>query len=131
MEHLSSQYQYHYHYHCHQMFLTSANESHSYLVVVEYCDVATGRLYGAFVPDVPGCTATGTSVEQALTHIQASLLSLVHTLITQGSMVPVAHSLEEHTAEYASEGSSLLTERSILAMVDIPFAIRHYSVQVA
>jgi predicted RNase H-like HicB family nuclease len=111
---------------------SAANQSsHSYLVVVEYCDVATGRIYGAFVPDVPGCTATGASIEQALRHIQTSLSLLLQTLVKQGSMPPQAHTLEEHSAEYAAQGEDFLTERSIVAMVDVPWTLFQQSAQAA
>jgi hypothetical protein len=31
----------------------------TYIIIIEQHDVPSGRLYGAFVPDVPGCTAMG------------------------------------------------------------------------
>jgi predicted RNase H-like HicB family nuclease len=109
----------------------SSHGNRAYWVVVESCEVATGRLYGAFVPDVPGCTATGTSIEQALMHIRASLLVVAHSLVKQGSMLPEAHTLEEHTAEYASEGAEFLTEHSILALVEVPVFCEQTSAQAA
>ena len=39
-----------------------------FLVVVEWAD----EIYSAYLPDLPGCVATGTSVEDALANIRTS-----------------------------------------------------------
>jgi predicted RNase H-like HicB family nuclease len=77
-----------------------------YVVIIEYKDVPSGRVYGAFAPDVPGCTATGTTLEQTIAQMQRSLGAALLSLRLAGRQMPVAHSYEEHEHEYLSAGES-------------------------
>jgi predicted RNase H-like HicB family nuclease len=92
----------------------------TYIIIIEQHDIPSGRLYGAFVPDVPGCTATGKSLDETLEQIRTALCAFFRTLQSAGREVPTAHSLEEHQAFYSVSGEPLLGEYSIVAVMDIP-----------
>jgi predicted RNase H-like HicB family nuclease len=96
----------------------------TYIIIIEQHAVPSGRLYGAFVPDVPGCTATGKSLDETLEQIRIALCAVFRTLRTAGREIPPAHSLEEHKALYSANGESLLTEQSIVAVMDMPMPQR-------
>jgi predicted RNase H-like HicB family nuclease len=78
-----------------------------YIVIIEHQDLASGRLYGAFLPDMPGCTATGKTLEQTLMRVQSALVLAVRTMKERGECVPTPLSYEEHEREYRSAGASL------------------------
>ncbi|TAE22120.1 MAG: hypothetical protein EAZ92_16115 [Candidatus Kapaibacterium sp.] len=100
----------------------------TYIIIIDQADIPSGRLYGAFVPDVPGCTATGKNLDETLERIRAALCAFFRNLQSAGHEIPPPHSLEEHTSLYSVSGESLLGEQSIVAMVDIPFfQRRHFS----
>ncbi len=102
----------------------------TYIVIIEYVDLphGGGRLYGAFVPDVPGCTATGKSLDEALVLLRNALQAALRLLCKAGAGLPHAHSLEEHKAMYSVAGESLLSEKSIVAVLDVPSPQRqHFS----
>jgi predicted RNase H-like HicB family nuclease len=92
----------------------------TYLIIIEQHDVPSGRLYGAFVPDVPGCTATGKSLDETLERMRTALCAAFHAFQTAGREIPTPHSLEEHKALYSANGESLLSEQSIVAVMDMP-----------
>ena len=54
--------------------------------------------YGVFFPDLPGCTAMGTTSEQAWNNAIAALADWIEETETQGS-VPAARSLEALKAD--------------------------------
>lgn len=100
----------------------------TYIIIIEQHDIPSGRLYGAFVPDVPGCTATGKSLDETLEQIRTALCAVIGTLRNAGRDIPAPHSLEEHTALYSVSGESLLGEHSIVAMMDVSAPQRrHFS----
>jgi len=57
-----------------------------YLVVIEAADDGTG--FGAFVPDLPGCVATGRTREEALERIRFSIPEHIASLREHGEPVP-------------------------------------------
>lgn len=93
----------------------------TYLVIIELHDLphGGGRLYGAFVPDVPGCTVIGKSLDEALFEMRMALTAAVRRLCIAGKEIPQAHSLEEHQAQYSFLGEALLGEHSVVALVDV------------
>lgn len=95
----------------------------TYIVIIEPHDLPCGggRLYGAFVPDVPGCTATGKSLEEVLERTRTALGSAFRFLQSTGRDIPRAHSLEEHTEQYGCSDNSLLGTHSMVAMIDVHF----------
>ncbi|MBD1208971.1 MAG: type II toxin-antitoxin system HicB family antitoxin [Ignavibacteria bacterium] len=98
----------------------------TYVVIIEHYDLPRNgrRLYGAFVPDVPGCTATGYSVEQVLERIRQALATVLEALQMAGREIPSAHSLEEHKEQSKCSDTSLLGANSIVAMIDVQVAYR-------
>jgi predicted RNase H-like HicB family nuclease len=87
-----------------------------YLVIIEQYSTPTGTLYGAFAPDVPGCTATGSSVEHALRQMQQVLVAALRRLHAAGKNIPAAHSMEEHLHTYRQAGSS--REHAVVALLN-------------
>jgi predicted RNase H-like HicB family nuclease len=55
-----------------------------YLVVVE----KAGRNYSAYVPDLPGCVATGTTVEDTQRNIREAVAMHIEGLREDGLPVP-------------------------------------------
>jgi len=63
-----------------------------YAVVIEK---ATSN-YSAYVPDLPGCVATGTSVEEAERQIRAAIEVHLEGLKREGFEVPIPSSSVEY-----------------------------------
>ncbi len=57
-----------------------------YLVVIEAAEDGSG--FGAFVPDLPGCIATGSTREEALERIRFSMAKHIASLREHGEPVP-------------------------------------------
>ena len=78
-----------------------------YLIVLE--PSATG--YAAFSPDVPGCVATGATVEQTLAEMRAALAFHFEGMAEAGEPLPEPRGLEHYvqTGEHLSEPGDLLT----------------------
>lgn len=98
----------------------------TYVAIIEHYDLPRNgrRLYGAFVPDVLGCTATGYSVEQVLERLRYALATFIQALQMAGREIPLAQSLEEHKVQYQCSDTSLLGANSIVAMIDLQVAYR-------
>jgi predicted RNase H-like HicB family nuclease len=58
-----------------------------YVVIIEPADDGTG--YGAYVPDLPGCVATGRTSEEARERIAFSIPLHVESLRAHGEPVPL------------------------------------------
>ena len=56
-----------------------------YLVIFEETD--TG--FGAYVPDLPGCVATGTNRDQAAAHMKEAIALHIESLRMHGEVVPL------------------------------------------
>jgi predicted RNase H-like HicB family nuclease len=93
----------------------------TYIIIIEPYNLPHGGgvLYGAFVPDVPGCTATGKSLNEVLDRIRRALDAAFHVLQAAGRKIPQAHSLEEHKELFGRSGNALLGTHSIVAMIDV------------
>lgn len=59
-----------------------------YGVVVE-----AGENYSAFVPDLPGCVATGATADEAKAEIAAAIRFHIDGLIEDGLPVPKPHTI--------------------------------------
>ena len=59
---------------------------HRFLVVFEKAD----KNYSAYSPDVPGCVATGTTVEEAGANMKEALEVHVAALVEDGQPIPRA-----------------------------------------
>ena len=79
----------------------------SYLIVLERS--ATG--YGASSPDVPGCIATGHTVEQTLSEIRSALIFHFEGMTETGEPLPEPKGLEHYVraGEHIVDPGDLLT----------------------
>jgi predicted RNA binding protein YcfA (HicA-like mRNA interferase family)/predicted RNase H-like HicB family nuclease len=84
-----------------------ADSMEHYLIVIE--PSATG--FGAFSPDVPGCVATGTTVEQTLSEMRAALAFHFEGITGAGEPVPEPKGLEHYlrAGEHVADPGDLLT----------------------
>jgi predicted RNase H-like HicB family nuclease len=73
--------------------------------------------YGVVVPDLPGCTAMGATIEEALAHAVEALRDWVEVMESDGKAVPAPRALEElrRDPEVAAE----LAEGATLASVPL------------
>src|SRR5438067_6031641 len=78
-----------------------------YLIVLE--PSATG--YAAFSPDVPGCIATGATVEQTLSEMRAALAFHFEGMTEAGESLPEPKGLEHYvrSGEHVADPGDLLT----------------------
>ena len=78
-----------------------------YLIVLE--PSATG--YAAFSPDVPGCVATGASVEQTLSEMRSALAFHLEGMTEAGELLPEPKGLEYYiqSGEHITDPGDLLT----------------------
>jgi predicted RNase H-like HicB family nuclease len=60
-----------------------------YAVVIE----EAGRNFSAYVPDLPGCVATGASVEEAQAEIRKAIAFHIEGLLEDGLPVPPSKSI--------------------------------------
>ncbi len=56
-----------------------------YLVVIE----PGPRNYGAYIPDLPGCVATGRTVEKTLAHIRTAMEMHISAMREDGDSLPL------------------------------------------
>ena len=64
----------------------------NYLIVLE--PSATG--FGAYSPDVPGCVATGATVEQTLSEMREALVFHFEGMAEAGELLPEPKGLEHY-----------------------------------
>jgi len=78
-----------------------------YIIVIE--PSTTG--YAAFSPDVPGCVATGGTVEQTLAEIRVALAFHFEGMAEAGEPLPEPRGLEYYvrSGEHISDPGDLLT----------------------
>jgi len=60
-----------------------------YLVVVEKADTN----YSAYAPDVPGCIATGATIEETIQHMREALQMHLDAIVRDDEPVPVPYSV--------------------------------------
>jgi predicted RNase H-like HicB family nuclease len=89
-----------------------------YIVIIEHQDLPSGRLYGAFVPDVPGCTVTGATFEQTLDRVQHTLAATFRRMRSRGECLPEPHSYEEHEQQFRSAGEAF--GDAVVAAIPLP-----------
>ena len=79
----------------------------NFLIVLE--PSATG--YAAFSPDVPGCVATGQTVEITLSEMRAALVFPLEGMAEAGEPLPEPRGQEYHVrrGEFLAEAGDLLT----------------------
>ena len=67
-----------------------------YLVIIEPADDGNG--YGAYVPDLPGCVATGRTAIEARDRIAFSIPLHIQSLQSHGEPVPPPRAVVERVA---------------------------------
>lgn len=79
----------------------------NYVIVLE--PSATG--YAAFSPDVPGCVATGMTVEQTLAEMRSALAFHFEGMAEAGEPMPEPRGLDHYvrSGEYIADAGDLLT----------------------
>ena len=65
-----------------------------FLVVVE----KAARNYSAYSPDLPGCAATGKTIDEALANMQAAVELHLHGLAEDGLPIPEPTAIAEYVA---------------------------------
>ena len=65
---------------------------HRFLVVIEKAD----SNYSAYSPDLPGCVATGATLEEAEQNMHEAILAHIQGLKEDGIPVPPSQSLAEY-----------------------------------
>ena len=73
--------------------MTRRNQERRYAIVIERGDTS----YGAYVPDLPGCVAVGTTREEAVKLIHEAIEAHLELLREEGEPVPEPRS----TGDYA------------------------------
>jgi predicted RNase H-like HicB family nuclease len=87
----------------------------SYLVIIKPHTVSGGTIYGAFTPDIPGCTVTGRTLEQALDLVRSSLRSALRTMIASGQQPPLPTDIGVWEKEYLTQIDTIEQEQILLA----------------
>ena len=79
----------------------------SFVIVLE--PSSTG--YAAFSPDVPGCVATGRTVEQTLSEMRSALAFHLEGMSEAGEPMPEPRGLDHYlrSGEYTADAGDLLT----------------------
>lgn len=72
------------------------------------------RNYSAYSPDIPGCIATGRSVETTLNEIREALVFHIEGLVENGDDVPSPKSLN-----YYIDKTDEISSEDILAHIEI------------
>jgi len=81
-----------------------------FLIIIEKGE----RNYSAYSPDVPGCIATGRSVETTLNEMRVALVFHIESLIESGDNVPTPKSLN-----YYLDKTDEISSEDILAHIEI------------
>ena len=80
-----------------------------------------GSNYSAFSPDVPGCCATGKTVDKTLTSYREALNFHLEGLGDDGYVLPRPKTLEQHIADGLLHPDNIAVEYFITAMrVSVP-----------
>lgn len=83
------------------------------------------RIYGAFVPDIPGCTVTGKTVEQTLELVRTSLRTALLGMVEAGVKIPPPTEFAQWEQDYRESVESLAPEDILVALLapDMPSAM--------
>ena len=79
----------------------SSSHMEKYLIVIEKSE--TG--FSAYSPDVPGCIATGKTLDKTLTNMKSALVLHLRSIIEDGEEIPKPKGIQSYLdAERDSEG---------------------------
>ncbi len=76
---------------------------HRYLIVVE----KTANNYSAYAPDVPGCVATGATLDEIVQTMQEALEFHLEGLQMHGDLIPEEHAVHAVFVEVRSPAAIL------------------------
>src|SRR5688500_17580340 len=79
-----------------------------YLLVIEKGD----RNYSAFSPDVPGCIATGKTVEETIDSMRSALEFHIEGMVENGEVIPKPMPLSQYV-----QAADEVTDEDIIAHV--------------
>jgi predicted RNase H-like HicB family nuclease len=91
------------------------NSIQHYLIVIE----KALHNYGAFSPDVLGCAATATTIEEALELMKEGLQFHLEALVEDGDEIPLPRPVTEHIEYYRAQGADLCGADFILAFIPV------------
>jgi len=96
-----------------------------YIIIIKPYLLPDKRIYGAFVPDIPGCTVTGKTVEQTLELVRASLRSALVGMVEEGKDFPQPTEFAKWEQDYRESVEVLAPEDILVALVapDMPSAM--------
>jgi predicted RNase H-like HicB family nuclease len=80
-----------------------------YAVVIE----KAGKNFSGYVPDLPGCIATGTTVEETENELQSAIHFHLEGMLLNGETIPVPQSVVEYmfiSAQHCAPGDAPLQE---------------------
>lgn len=83
-----------------------------YLVVIEKAE----NNYGAYSPDVPGCVATGQTIEETLTAMKEALEFHFEGIVRDGEEIPMPKGLAYYAAsnEPFAEADDFITSVAVV-----------------
>lgn len=91
----------------------------NFIVIVESAD----NNYSAYLPDVPGCISTGSTLEETLQNIKEALEFHLESLAEEKTKMPQTESLEKHL----SKGDIILDDDIIIANIHVQLPYEHYA----
>lgn len=93
-----------------------------YIIIIKPYLLPDKRIYGAFVPDIPGCTVTGTTVEQTLKLVRTSLRTALLGMVEAGVKIPPPTDFAQWEQDFRESVEVLAPEDILVALVapDMP-----------
>ena len=98
---------------------------------MDFCDTPHGKIFGAFVPDVVGCTAMGKSLETVLMDIRHILHIALLQRIKEGRALPPASTIDDLVVEYGLQGKEVCASQGMVLMIEVSLDIVVSSAQIA
>ena len=95
----------------------------TYIIIIEQHTISSGQIYGAFVPDFPGCTAMGKSLVAVLQEIQCALRKALLYQLEHQAHIPQPSTVEKLMTEYMLAGEELVSSQGMIVLVEILFDV--------
>lgn len=93
-----------------------------YIIIIKPYRLSGKRIYGAFAPDIPGCTVTGTTLEQTLELIRSSLRTALVGMMEAGEDIPRPTEFAKWEQDYRESVEALEPEDILVALVGADIA---------
>lgn len=88
-----------------------------YIIIIKPYLLPNKRIYGAFVPDIPGCAVTGKTVEQTLELVRISLRTALVGMMEAGVKIPPPTEFAQWEQDYRESVEVLAPEDILVALV--------------